>query len=349
MQYQQHPSSGVITLPLLKFSAANDEPAEATNFSWKHTTQNLMVHFDTFSGAAGSHIMKVLQGTHNVLSVDLQEKISACSQVIDTMRQHNIEIRNEQLPISALVRCPLFAFRYNLPDRKVRRVQLKFASNEGFEMAYNHLSRLGLRITQSVPPSTTTKPASSNNNTPSTFSHAPQAAIIAERPHTAQDTSSRPSSSAMEPPPIPIRSETSGSARPSNIIFNLPPLPRPTLVREMNKENEAVRDSIQSTSQSFHPLRNMTQNTQQSQPSLQSQFTNPTNAENPTPFVDRVISHIIAQGSSGTEQLANYAKRPSDERAPALDDYLLQYLEDESFVTLCEDVSACWRRICFED
>lgn len=35
------------------------------------------------------------------------------------MLQLRVQVRNEQLPISALTRRPLFALRYNLPDEKV--------------------------------------------------------------------------------------------------------------------------------------------------------------------------------------------------------------------------------------
>ncbi|KAF2468485.1 uncharacterized protein BDR25DRAFT_304922 [Lindgomyces ingoldianus] len=68
------------------------------------------------------------------------------------MRRLNVEVRNEQLPISALVRSPLFAVRYNLPNGKIRRMQLKFASGHDFDTAINHVRKLGLRISSSSSP-----------------------------------------------------------------------------------------------------------------------------------------------------------------------------------------------------
>lgn len=64
----QDPFSSLISLPLLKFSFAADLP-EVDKFSWQHTTQNLIVVFDSFRSATGienqtaSKFMKVIQGT----------------------------------------------------------------------------------------------------------------------------------------------------------------------------------------------------------------------------------------------------------------------------------------------
>jgi hypothetical protein len=36
------------------------------------------------------------------------------------MQQRGIEMKSEQLPISAIVRCPLLAIRWQLPSKKVK-------------------------------------------------------------------------------------------------------------------------------------------------------------------------------------------------------------------------------------
>lgn len=36
------------------------------------------------------------------------------------MQQRGIELTSEQLPISAIVRCPLLAIRWQLPNKKVK-------------------------------------------------------------------------------------------------------------------------------------------------------------------------------------------------------------------------------------
>jgi hypothetical protein len=49
----------------------------------------------------------------------VQEMIANAEEVIRTMMQLRVQVKNEQLPISALTRRPLFALRYNLNDDKV--------------------------------------------------------------------------------------------------------------------------------------------------------------------------------------------------------------------------------------
>jgi hypothetical protein len=57
--------TGLISLPLLKYSYATDPP-DATKFSWKHELNEVLVVFDNYGadryGRHPSSIMKVLQG-----------------------------------------------------------------------------------------------------------------------------------------------------------------------------------------------------------------------------------------------------------------------------------------------
>ena len=48
------------------------------------------------------------------------------------------------------------------------------------------------------------------------------------------------------------------------------------------------------------------------------------------------------------ENLAQYAAQAYDSRNEALVTLIAQFLEDENFKTLCEDVEACWQRIGLE-
>lgn len=82
------------------------------------------------------------------------------------MRKYGLEIRNEQLPISVLVRCPLLAVRCNLPDSKVLRLQLKFTSDNDFKIVYDLLIEMGCRIAHSVPPSKSTTYTNTENAGP---------------------------------------------------------------------------------------------------------------------------------------------------------------------------------------
>jgi hypothetical protein len=61
--------SSLIRLRLIKFSYATDPSGETEKFTWKHTTQELVVIFDSFrSGPVNdqgqrSKMMSVIQGT----------------------------------------------------------------------------------------------------------------------------------------------------------------------------------------------------------------------------------------------------------------------------------------------
>ena len=63
-------------------------------------------------------------------------------------------------------------------------------------------------------------------------------------------------------------------------------------------------------------------------------------------YEERVASQVMADaGSTSTENLGNYAMQSPQGRMDALNDFMMQNIDDESFVTLCEDVEKCWTRI----
>jgi len=45
--------------------------------------------------------------------------INESQDLVSDMLQRGVELKGEQLPISAIVRCPLVAIRWQLPDQKV--------------------------------------------------------------------------------------------------------------------------------------------------------------------------------------------------------------------------------------
>lgn len=68
---------------------------------------------------------------------------------------------------------------------------------------------------------------------------------------------------------------------------------------------------------------------------------NDTSAINPEG--DNGITGILISASN----LAEYRKRPSADRLAALETWICYQLEDNNFVTLCEDMEGCWRRIAY--
>jgi hypothetical protein len=64
-QFSSLVPTGLISLPLLKYSYATD-PSDATKFSWRHEMSEMLVMFDNYGadrhGRQPSSLMKVLQG-----------------------------------------------------------------------------------------------------------------------------------------------------------------------------------------------------------------------------------------------------------------------------------------------
>jgi hypothetical protein len=40
------------------------------------------------------------------------------------MQERGVELKNDQLPINAIVRCPLLAIRWKLPNQKVTTMRM---------------------------------------------------------------------------------------------------------------------------------------------------------------------------------------------------------------------------------
>jgi hypothetical protein len=68
-----------------------------------------------------------------------------------------VELKHEQLPISALVRCPLIAFRWQLPDKKVCGLTTMYNANL-------HLDRFGDSSSSSRPAATMIPPTATSNS-----------------------------------------------------------------------------------------------------------------------------------------------------------------------------------------
>ena len=48
------------------------------------------------------------------------------------------------------------------------------------------------------------------------------------------------------------------------------------------------------------------------------------------------------------EQLAAYCAQPPEERGNVLDDVIVRFINNDDFMTLCEDIDHSWRRIGLE-
>ncbi|KAH8730683.1 hypothetical protein GQ44DRAFT_605862 [Phaeosphaeriaceae sp. PMI808] len=235
----------MLSLPLAKLSTAQDATLDETKFSWSHDTQNLIMVIDTFGACGPSQLLKVVQGTQvrvralTSLScqsrdvpiftianlgaqqlIEIERLVNESNELIRNMQGHGVELKNEQLPISALVRCPLLAIRWQLPDKKVRRAQLKFQNSSDYDTAYSHLHRLGLRMTttnesqsrtsNSQAANTLASMASSN----SSYGHNAQASAPLPAPPRLTEVSSRPYSAVTASTSIEPHVQEAIQARP---------------------------------------------------------------------------------------------------------------------------------------
>lgn len=63
-------------------------------------------------------------------------------------------------------------------------------------------------------------------------------------------------------------------------------------------------------------------------------------------YLDRVAARVAAEtGLGDATNLSMYSAQSTEERKTIINDWMMQHLEDDDFLTLCQDVSGCWRRI----
>ncbi|KAJ4371455.1 hypothetical protein N0V83_004672 [Neocucurbitaria cava] len=140
----------MLSLPLAKLSVAEDADPAKQKFTWKHEQHDLTFILDSYGARGSSQLLKVVQGTQVRQVIELELMIKEGEEMARSMRDRGVELKADQLPVSAIVRCPLLAIRWQLPNKKVRRAQLKFRSSEDFDAAYSQLYQLGLRMSSSI-------------------------------------------------------------------------------------------------------------------------------------------------------------------------------------------------------
>ncbi|KAJ4408322.1 hypothetical protein N0V91_003326 [Didymella pomorum] len=111
----------MISMHLAKLSTAQDAFPDEQSFQWKHETNNFTFVIDSYQqGGSTLQLLKVVQGTQVREQIDLEHLINDAQDLTQTMQRRGIEMKADQLPISAIIRCPLLAVRWQLPNQKVR-------------------------------------------------------------------------------------------------------------------------------------------------------------------------------------------------------------------------------------
>ncbi|KAH7383340.1 hypothetical protein BKA66DRAFT_584969 [Pyrenochaeta sp. MPI-SDFR-AT-0127] len=146
----------MLSLPLAKLSVARDADSTEQRFTWQHEIHDIFFVLDTYGTRGSSQLLKVVQGIQvqvrslcqclTTQIIEIERLINEGHELTRSMSQRGVEVKAEELPVSAMVRCPLLAIRWQLPNKMIRRVQLKFKTSEAFETAHTHLHQLGLHI-----------------------------------------------------------------------------------------------------------------------------------------------------------------------------------------------------------
>ncbi|KAF2091341.1 hypothetical protein K490DRAFT_32910 [Saccharata proteae CBS 121410] len=352
----------LMSFPLLKYSYANSNPGETTNFSWIHTVGHLIVVFDSFRGPHSSLLMKVTQGAALLEQVDLQGKVNEASEIIAAMSASGSEIRLEHLPISALVRCPLLALRYTRPDGMVRRIQMKFAADSEYQQAYDLLTQIGCYMSSS---------GSFQAQQHSDINHREPAPLAIHdrnvQPPVRQSLPPQRHSELdpREPAPLALDHRDVQTARPrpayvaesqsslgpsqSEYFPSQPQIQRTTTLPArdsgytQNDISEYVRNG--GTASAFFDQSSSNSQFQSTYAGIWRPGSGPSVLPNRmgTPQLGTIDEHEEARPITAPS-LSAYAAQPYETRRRDLDQFVADSLNDDDFITLCEDVGACWRR-----
>ncbi|KAL6707765.1 hypothetical protein ACN47E_003886 [Coniothyrium glycines] len=136
----------MLSLPLAKLSVARDAEPHEQHFVWQHDTADLTLVLDACSAPGSAQRLKIFQGTQVRHLIELEHLIRKGDAMMSATQEAGRQLKADQLPVSAIVRCPLLAIRWLLPSMKVRRAQLRFQSNEDYHVAYTRLHHMGLRM-----------------------------------------------------------------------------------------------------------------------------------------------------------------------------------------------------------
>ncbi|KAJ4991952.1 hypothetical protein SVAN01_02547 [Stagonosporopsis vannaccii] len=207
----------MISLSLTKLSTAQDACSDEQTFQWKHETNNLICVIDSYqSGGSALQLLKVVQGTQIRELIELERMINESQDLVSDMQQRGVELKGDQLPISAIIRCPLVAIRWQLPNQKIRRLQMRFGTDEDFDLVYNHLHHLGLRMMAPQSQTKDRQPKAGTGIPSSTSRRDGEPVGPSCPPSRLSEISSRPYTAVSAPTALESQMQQANHARPSS-------------------------------------------------------------------------------------------------------------------------------------
>ncbi|RYO41325.1 hypothetical protein AA0111_g1216 [Alternaria arborescens] len=136
----------MLSLPLATLSTARDTDASEQQFIWQKETRDLTLIIDSYGSRDGFQLMKVVQGSQIRQTIEIERLINEGNDMTRLYQERGVQIQTDQLPITAIVRSPLLAIRWQLANNKLRRVQMRFKSDKDFDTVSNYLLQIGLHM-----------------------------------------------------------------------------------------------------------------------------------------------------------------------------------------------------------
>ena len=124
-------------------------------------------------------------------TIEIERLINEGNDMTRLYQERGVQIQTDQLPITAIVRSPLLAIRWQLANNKLRRVQMRFKLDKDFDTVSNYLLQLGLSMS-------------------GTKGALPKSKPTAPLPSPAQASPSRPSPRAVASPEEPSNRSPAG-------------------------------------------------------------------------------------------------------------------------------------------
>ncbi|KAA8626146.1 hypothetical protein PtrSN002B_002754 [Pyrenophora tritici-repentis] len=329
----------MLSLPLTSLSTAQDADPSLQRFDWRKETQDLTFVIDTYRATGSVQLVKVVQGNQVRHVIEMEKLISQGNETTRLMRLQGLQMQAEQLPISAIVRCPLLAIRWQLPDKKVeiiRRIQVRFKSDTDFDTVCSHLNRHGLHM--SGQKDVRTQPQS-EVSLPSRFGPSPTVVAYPDLPARGPapegltcppsrlaEISSRPSTTTPSPTSLRPQPQEVDNARPFSAFTGYVreergtstpfygPLDPPVYFARPNSATSDILGRISNhTSFSTHmPMKTIegTPEISTERPEADMLFNRPDSAENLPPRRELPFPRLSEPRSSGSDSVS-LSSRPS--------------------------------------
>lgn len=294
--------------------------------------------------------------------------------VADFFQQHQGTYSYDQLPTVASYREQFTALviRYRCnEDNLVHRLQLMFETPQQFNVVWEYLKRI--RCPLQCLPAAQSK-GSPNTSYPPPGIETVHPRQVVSRTFSALQRDDDSVADALPPrrePPVPRPTSV-----PASTTLKLPALPKPTLASDLQDHpRSATTSSNRKSSPSIvardvlpvhetarrstrlaasesesrpRPKRHMTANASKimraSTPYRHDSDSLVNTAEATTSTVTPKEPSLTEFLAANEENLAKYAAQSYETRSQALNELVLEELDNPYFQILCEDVEACWRR-----